>query len=202
MQNSLGGSDYNGTETVRRQEVVTKMNNRDEIRNQIHIRAPRLDDIAGIITVVRTCGPFLTAHASYIYWMDIHLFCKTCAVAEVNDELVGWCSVRPVSDGRYFLHQLGVAPCARGRGLAGMLVTDLLKKLRVQQPGMFELEFTVDRKNGVMLGLFQTIADRAGMRLQKKPNVIQLPEEGCNEELYVMTPTEASRESCKFGDVA
>src|ERR1700694_2777639 len=56
---------------------------------EVQIRCPRSDDIRGIVEVVRSSEPFLTAHMSYIYWMNIQYFRDTCAVAELDGEIVG-----------------------------------------------------------------------------------------------------------------
>jgi L-2,4-diaminobutyric acid acetyltransferase len=159
----------------------------DKERPWLEIRTPRAEDIRGIVTVVRACEPYLTAHMSYIYWMDIRYFCETCAVAELAGELVGWCSIIPVSSKKYFLHQLGVAPGARRRGLAEALLAYQVIKLKGQLAS-FELDFTVDRQNGMALRLIRSVADRTGMQMQKRPEVVELLEEGCKEELYVMSP--------------
>src|ERR1017187_8839707 len=108
------------------------MNNIATGGHGITIRTPRAADIRGIVDVVRACEPFLTAHMSYIYWMNIRHAGDTCAVAERGGEIVGWCSIIPVSEGRYFLHQLGVAPKARRQGLAEALLAYQLEKLRLK----------------------------------------------------------------------
>jgi hypothetical protein len=61
----------------------------------IEIRTPRLDDIPGIVAVVADCAPYLTAHASYVYWRDVRLQGQKCAIAELGGEVVGWCSIFP-----------------------------------------------------------------------------------------------------------
>ena len=155
----------------------------------VEIRMARQGDKHGIVTLVRTCQPYLTAHMSYIYWIDIRYWWETCLVAELGGEVVGWCSIIPVPNGKYLIHQLAVAPGVRRKGLAESLVGYMLDKLKGgQQAAAFEVELTIDRKNGAALGLFKTIAEHAGMRLVKRPEVVvSLLEEECDEELYVMT---------------
>jgi L-2,4-diaminobutyric acid acetyltransferase len=139
------------------------------------------------VDLVRNCEPFLTAHRSYIYWMNIQYFRETCAVAERNGEIVGWCSMVRVSSAKYFLHQLGVAPKARRQGIAASLFVYLLRRLR-QRHAWFEIEFTSDRRNRAVLELNRLIVERMGMRLMKKPDVVQVIEDS-EEELYTMTST-------------
>jgi L-2,4-diaminobutyric acid acetyltransferase len=157
--------------------------------SSLKIRAPRADDMSGIVRVVRSCEPFLTAHMSYIYWMNIRNHGETCAVAELNGELVGWCSISSIPNGKYFLHQLGIAPKARRRGVAESLLAFLLNKLKTQS-AVFKLEFTINRKNNAARVLFKGFAERAGMRLLKTRAVVELLEESSLEELYVMTASE------------
>lgn len=135
--------------------------------------------------LVRNCEPFLTAHRSYIYWINVHYFRETCAVAELDGEIIGWCSMICVSGAKYFLHQLGVAPKARRQGIAASLFVYLLRRLR-QRHGAFEIEFTSDRRNRAVLELNRLIAECMGMRLMKKPDVVQVIEDS-EEELYTMT---------------
>jgi N-acetylglutamate synthase-like GNAT family acetyltransferase len=159
--------------------------NDNRLRPAVHIRSPRPDDIKGIVDVVRTCEPFLTAHMSYIYWMNVHYYQETCAVAELNGEIVGWCSMIPVSGSKYFLHQLGVAPKARRLGVAALILAHLLKQLK-QQHAAFSVEFTADRRNAAVLNFNRTTAEHVGMRLVKKSEVVPILEES-EEELYAMT---------------
>ena len=147
--------------------------------------------------MVRACEPFLTAHNSYIYWKDIRYCGETCAVAELDGELVGWCSIFPVSSTRYFLHQLAVAPKARrlrpsqrrrAQGVAESMVRYLFSKLRDRHIANFEVEFTAARNNPAALNMIRASSERAGMHLLKRPDSVELLEEGCEEELYSLKP--------------
>jgi hypothetical protein len=156
----------------------------DQTFRRITVRGPRVEDIGGIVAVVRTCDPFLTAHNSYIYWMTIRCHGDICAVVESDGELVAWCSVARVSGDKYFSHQTAVAPGCRGHGVGKALWAYVLDK--IGHSPAFELEFTIDRNNDAALGLMASVADQAGMRLVKKPGAVPLLEAGCVEELYVM----------------
>ncbi|MGC2662039.1 MAG: GNAT family N-acetyltransferase [Bryobacteraceae bacterium] len=165
---------------------VPALFSQENMVGKLEIRAPRMNDIEAIIEVVRSCAPFLTAHISYIYWMTIRYHAHRCAVAEIDGELVGWCSVAQVSGNKYFSHQTAVAPTARGLGVAHSLWAHVLSNLKVQPE--FELEFTLNRRNDAALKLMTAVAERAGMRLIKRSEVVELFEEGTGEELYVMAP--------------
>ena len=158
----------------------------------VNVRTPRVDDIREIIRVVRACEPILTAHISYIYWMYIRYYRDTCAVAELNGTLVGWCSVAAVAKDKYFSHQSAVDPAKRGRGVGTSLWAYVLDKI-ARSPA-FQLEFTIERSNSAALRLMQGVADRAGMFLHKTQETAQLLEEGCAEEMYVMSPSSRHRD--------
>ena len=136
----------------------------------IEIRAPRPSDLRGIVTLVRSCEPFLTAHSSYIYWMMLRFCRETCAVAERDGEIVGWWSIIPVTSRKYFIHQMAIAPGMRRQGLGRAIASYLLTKLK-KRHAAFEFEFTVDRKNGASVDLVEAIAKDAGMQLLKTPEV-------------------------------
>ena len=154
-----------------------------------------MDDLKGIVSVVRECEPYLTEHISFIYWMQVRNCRDTCAVAVMGGEIVGWCSILPGCRGKYFVHQLGVAPKVRRQGLAQSLLVHLLNKLK-NRPARPDLEFTIDRRNGVALDVVKTVAGLAGMQLRKTPEPVGLLEEGCAEDLYVMTSAARRRADC------
>jgi L-2,4-diaminobutyric acid acetyltransferase len=186
-----GGSTGSETIVINLKSELTSRGNQSPAQDwsALEIRRPKADDISGIVTVVRSCEPFLTAHMSYIYWMNIHNYGETCAVAELNGELVGWCSISPTPSGKLFLHQLGIAPRARRRGVGDSLLAFLLNRLSERNVA-FELEFTIDRKNRAAQNMFKRFAERTGMHLLKAGAAIELLEENCTEELYVMTARE------------
>ena len=153
-----------------------------------------MDDLQGIVSVVRTCEPYLTAHMSYIYWQIRHCG-ATCCVGVTGGDIVGWCSILPGAGRKYFVHQLGVAPKARRQGLAQSLLAHLVKKLK-NQPTWPEIEFTIDRTNHAALRVVKAVADQAGMQLRKTPEPVCLLEDGCAEDLYVMTAAVNRRMAC------
>lgn len=155
---------------------------------EFHVRNARIADLAEIWTLVGTCAPYLTQHISYLYMRDLRYYGDTCAVALLNNKIIGWCSMFPAPGGVFFLHQLGVSPAARKRGVAPALVTFLMKRLGQHHGWTFRVEFTTDRKNWRAQKLFRDIAEALGMRLEKSPETIHLPDQGNDEELYSLTP--------------
>lgn len=155
------------------------------------IRSPRVPfDIDGIVNVVRNCPPYLTTtYPPYFFWMVSHIWPASCAVAALDGEIVGWCSILPQSRGKYFLHHIGVAPTARQHGVAEELLMHLRNGLK-HQPG-FALEFTVDQRNTAARNLLRRVADHAGLDMQRSSDVLAFLEPECREELYVMSPHSA-----------
>jgi len=154
----------------------------------ILIRDARTDDIQGITALIGTCGPYLTRHGAYLYFIYTRCFSSTCAVAIQDGAIVGWCSMLSVANGKYFLHQLGIAPETRGRGVALALFAYLLEKLRRRHADDFRLEFTTDRRNVAVRHLNRKVADCFGMHLEKLSETVPPLDDGCDEELYEMTP--------------
>lgn len=164
------------------------MNRKSIGPGSILIRDTHTDDIGGITALVKTCGPYLTKHGDYLYFVYSRCFSQTCAVAVENGRIIGWCSTLHVSEGNYFVHQLGVAPEARGRHVAFQLFAYLLCKLRVRHGDEFRLQFTTDRRNATAHRLNRKIAESFHMCLRKLPEEVPFLEDGGEEELYEMTP--------------
>ena len=156
--------------------------------NSICIRDARADDIPGIVALVESCGPYLTRHGAYLYLIYTRCYGDTCCVALMEGRIVGWCSTLPVASGSYFLHQLGIAPEARGQGVALHLFDYLLAKLRARHEDGFRLEFTADRGNDRVHHLNRRVAETFHMRLRKLPEAVPPLEDGTDEELYELTP--------------
>jgi GNAT superfamily N-acetyltransferase len=120
--------------------------------------------------------------------MYIQFWRDTCAVAELDGQIIGWCSIICVSSETYFFHQLGVASHARRLGIGKSLFTFVLKKLKARHEA-FSLEFTVDRRNKAAFDLDCSVAAEAGMAMTKKPDTVPAFG-GSEEELYVMAHDE------------
>ncbi len=166
------------------------MNSNSIGHDSVVIRDARISDVQGIVALVGSCGPYLSRHGDYLYFVYSRCFSQTCAVAVENGQVIGWCSALRVSDGNYFLHQIGVVPEARGRHVAFQLFAYLLCRLRVCHGDDFRLEFTTDRKNVPVHRLNRKVAESFCMRLRKLPEAVPPLEDGSEEELYEMTPAD------------
>jgi ribosomal protein S18 acetylase RimI-like enzyme len=164
----------------------------DAIRNdgnkatRVAIRTPRMDDVPGIARLVRECEPFLTAHVSYLYWVYSRYYAATCALAEIDGCIAGWCHANAVGGGKYFSHQTAVAPWARGLGIGRLLWVHMLNRIK-HEPG-FVLEFTIERRNIAALRMLTAAAEDAGLCLTKSGEIAHLLEEDSCEEVYRIAP--------------
>lgn len=155
----------------------------------MEIRIPTANDLSGILELVQSCQPAITPYIPYYYWMTLRYFHETCAIAEISNEIVGWCLIIPVpGEGRYFLHQLAVAPRVRQKGTGTDLVIAIIRRIKKLHTN-FELEFTVERKNSVTKLLAEAVAKEFGMRIVQRPDLIDLlsKEPSYREELYALT---------------
>ena len=164
------------------------MSHANTCQNRIVIRNARIGDIRGIVALVATCAPYLTKHGDYLYLIYTRCFGDTCAVAVDNGKIVGWCSMLTIGESRVFLHQLGVLPETRGNGIAFALFTTMLKNLHARYGDDLAVEFTTDRRNHRAQALNLKVAQAMSMRLEKLAETVPVLEDGCEEELYRMTP--------------
>jgi hypothetical protein len=164
------------------------MKQSSNLNSNIIIRNARIGDIRGIVALVATCAPYLTKHGDYLYLIYTRCFSDTCAVAVDDGKIVGWCSMLPIGRSTLFLHQLGVLPETRGSGIAFALFTYMLTKMRARYGGDLAIEFTTDRRNHQAQGLNLKVAEAMSMRLEKLAETVPVLEDGCDEELYRMTP--------------
>lgn len=156
------------------------------VDTRIEIRPPCLDDLAGILTLVRSCTPYLTVHARYVYWMQIRQHGEHSAVALLNGKIAGWCSVVRGMRGRCFVHQLGVAEETRRQGIARTLLKHVVTRVN-EEPDTSEIEFTIDRGNSAALALVKAVAADTGTLLSRSMEPVQLLDEDCGQDLYTMT---------------
>lgn len=125
----------------------------------LSIRSTVVGDGASMWSLARECG--LDLNSSYAYLILAEDFSATCRVALLGDEPVGYVlGYRPPArPSHLFIWQVAVSSRARGRGIAGRMLHDLLDTL----DDVDTLEATVEATNTASQALFATIARaRAG----------------------------------------
>ncbi|WP_305909417.1 diaminobutyrate acetyltransferase [Methylomarinum sp. Ch1-1] len=156
-------------------------------------RHPSIADGAAIWQLVINAGT-LDQNSSYLYLLLCRDFADCCAVAERDGQLQGFVTgfrsfKRPDV---WFVWQVGVAPSARGQGLAKRLTHFVLRAQASQ--GVCYLETTVTASNSASRALFSGIAKRLGAELLESElfNAELFPESGHESEpLLRIGPFEA-----------
>lgn len=127
----------------------------------MNYRHPTAEDGAEIWRIVRDSG-VLDLNSSYCYLMMGQYFSDSCIVAEDEDSsrLAGFIiGFRPPKDQEaLFVWQVAVDSDYRGQGIAGTMLTELL---RLQPPGEVRyIEATISPSNAASQALFSSIAKK------------------------------------------
>lgn len=121
------------------------------------------------VTALIAASPPLDPNSAYCNLLQCSDFADTCVVAERAGEVVGWISgYRPPSHPeRIFVWQVAVASSARGEGLGGRMLDELLARPAVR--GATTLTTTITQDNPASWGLFTAFARRHGAALTRSP---------------------------------
>jgi L-2,4-diaminobutyric acid acetyltransferase len=133
----------------------------------VAIRPPRASDGAAVWRLIRDTDA-LDDNSLYCNLLQCSHFSATCAVAEMQSEVVGWMSgyVPPDKPDTLFVWQICVGEQARGRGLARRLIADVLA--RPESAEVQHIECTITADNAASWGLFEAIARQLGARLARR----------------------------------
>ncbi len=129
------------------------------------LRAPQVADGAAVHRLIAACPP-LDVNSSYAYLLLCIHFAATSVVAETTDErIVGFLSGYRIPDrpDTLFVWQVAVHADARGQGLAGRMLADVLA--RPAPPPVAWLETTVSPDNAPSRALFAKLARQRGAEL-------------------------------------
>jgi L-2,4-diaminobutyric acid acetyltransferase len=104
----------------------------------------------------------LDLNSSYMYLLLCDRFAHTTVIAERDGELAGFVLgfIPPKSPDVVFVWQIGVAPFARGQGLARSLLEGLVAAPACREVGF--LETTVTPSNQASVATFRSFARHAG----------------------------------------
>jgi L-2,4-diaminobutyric acid acetyltransferase len=135
----------------------------------VSMRPPRAEDGPAVTALIGACPP-LDPNSAYCNLLQCTHFAGTCVVAERNGQMVGWISGhRPPSDpSRFFVWQVAVHETARGEGLAGRMLDELLARPAAR--GVTHLVSTVTQDNAASWALFGGFARRRGLPLVRTPH--------------------------------
>ena len=160
------------------------------IDETLTVRRPAPHDAAAIHQLV-VDSETLEANSGYAYLLVCSHFAATSLIAEEDDELLGFVTgYRPPSHpASVFVWQIGIAAHARGRGLASVLLDELVALPACD--GVQYLEATVTPSNVPSRKLFLGFARRHGApcRIAEGFTADEFPEARHeSEQLYQIGP--------------
>ncbi|AUH32630.1 diaminobutyrate acetyltransferase [Paracoccus tegillarcae] len=140
-----------------------------DAQQDLTFRKPEAQDGSDIWELIRSCKP-LDENSMYCNLIQCDHFADTCILAEMDGEPVGWISgyLLPDAPDTLFVWQVAVAQDARGIGLAGKMLVQLLS--REDMAGVLKLKTTITRDNDASWGLFRSVADRHNAVLTDEPH--------------------------------
>lgn len=114
-----------------------------------------------MFAMARACPP-LDVNSEYAYFLVADNFPETSVIAEMDGEAVGFVTafIPPRKKDVLFVWQVGVSGRARGHGIAGRMLDELLR--RPACGDVRYVETTVSPSNEASRRLFQGLARQAG----------------------------------------
>lgn len=156
---------------------------------QLEIRPAEKEDGAAIWGLTRELDA-LESNSAYAYLLLCRDFGHSCRVATAGDDLLGFVvGYRPPRRREtIFVWQIGVHPDARGRGVAGRLLRDLVRG--PESAGVTCLEATVTPDNQASRALFRSFARAVDAPCEVTPcfEPGDFPEPHEPEELFRIGP--------------
>lgn len=143
-------------------------------RDLMVLRRPTAED-GPAITALIAASPPLDPNSAYCNLLQCSDFAETCVVAARGETILGWISgYRPPSHPeRIFVWQVAIDAAARGEGLAGRMLDELVSRPAVR--GATTLTTTITDANPASWGLFTAFARRHGAVLSKAERFMRAP---------------------------
>ncbi|TCS60782.1 diaminobutyrate acetyltransferase [Primorskyibacter sedentarius] len=139
------------------------------MRMQLEFRKPTALDGAAISDLVKACKP-LDENSMYCNLIQCDHFADTCILAESDGQVLGWISghVPPSQQDTLFVWQVAVHPDARGMGLGGRMLAELIE--RDELDDVTQIQTTITSDNDASWGLFRGFAKRIGAEISDTPH--------------------------------
>ncbi|WP_461480447.1 diaminobutyrate acetyltransferase [Porticoccus sp.] len=136
--------------------------------HEITLRPPLAEDGAQVHQLIAQCPP-LDQNSVYCNLLQCTHFHSTSVAAEQEGVLVGFISgyLVPERPDTLFIWQVAVHERARGLGLAGQMLQEILLRPQCQQ--VTHLETTITASNDASWSLFRRLAERLGTTLKSTP---------------------------------
>lgn len=144
--------------------VPTASNDKHEIAPKL--RMPEETDGAAIWRLISESGS-LDENSMYCNLLQCTHFASTCAVAELDGEIVGWVSgyIPPEQPDTLFIWQVCVSARARGLGLGKKLIQTVLARDVCKKVN--QLQSTITDDNDASWALFGSIAKKFDAELTR-----------------------------------
>lgn len=138
----------------------------------LRFRAPRSSDGSEIYRLIEDAG-VLDTNSLYCNLLQCSHFASTCALAELDGEIVGWMSgyIPPGQPDTLFVWQVCVDSAARGRGVAQRLITSVLERSSCAK--VRRVECTITKSNTASWSLFQGVADALDTELTSQQHFLR-----------------------------
>ena len=145
-------------------DVLTPNTTRDAEREQDGFRSPEPGDGREIWALAGRVGLDLNSPYAYVMWFD-H-FSRTSLVALTGGRVVAFAMGYrlPAESDTLFIWQIGVDESARGRGLAGRILDELIVRT-----APVSVEATVTPSNHASAALFRGLGSRHGTEVSETP---------------------------------
>ncbi len=130
----------------------------------ITLRAPAAEDGSAVYELIAQCPP-LDTNSMYCNLLQCTHFSATSVAAEKEGDIVGFISgyIQPDNPDTLFIWQVAVGEKARGQGLAGRMLRDILSR---QPQGQIKfIETTITPDNRASWALFESLANKLGAEL-------------------------------------
>jgi len=132
------------------------------------LRKPKKGDGAAVWNLISECKP-LDENSMYCNLLQCDHFADTCVLAEMSGQIVGWVSayVMPNEPDTLFVWQVAVSEAARGHGLGGLLLKDILGRKDCR--GVTRVQTTITADNDASWSLFRKFSEGQGGGLSYAP---------------------------------
>lgn len=123
----------------------------------VQFGTPAVEDGAAMWELVNNST--LDQNSAYKYIMMAEFFADTCVVAKENDKLVGFITafIPPERQNTVFIWQVGVDSSQRGKGIASLMLADLLNREACSKVEF--VEATITPSNKASQALFRRLAE-------------------------------------------
>ena len=135
------------------------------MEEELILRHPVKEDGLAVFNLIQSCPP-LDLNSSYYYFVMCADFGKSSLLSERNGELLGYVSgyVPPEDETTLFIWQAAVSEAARGKGLAGVLLANLIQNWN----GLITtIKTTISPSNSASQALFIGFAEKNGYSISR-----------------------------------